>query len=283
RRRRRARHRDQSAERLVARAGVQAARDRGDRRTPGAASGARRRPGPARHGLRAASVGPRVRVDAVDRRGHQGHRVAGHRRRARARRGTGARAVRARLRRLGRGPARGRDRGERVAVGAGRPHGAVRNAVRAALGRGVCAARHRYPPDRKLCGSRVAARSVDTKPRRSRHPEVPVADSERDVILAFDFGLRRLGVATANLTTRTASPLTTLNAGGGVPWAELDRIVAEWRPSRFVVGMPGGGPDTPLAKRARGFARALTERYGIPTDTTDETLKRGRAANRVRT
>jgi len=99
-----------------------------------------------------------------------------------------------------------------------------------------------------------------------------VADSERDVILAFDFGLRRLGVATANLTTRTASPLTTLNAGGGVPWAELDRIVAEWRPSRFVVGMPGGGPDTPLAKRARGFARALTERYGIPTETTDETL-----------
>ena len=102
-------------------------------------------------------------------------------------------------------------------------------------------------------------------PRRS-------AAADNDVVLAFDFGLRRLGVATANLRTRTASPLTTLSVGTALPWQELDRLVADWHPGRFIVGSPGDDGARPMVKRARAFARALTERYGTPAETVDESL-----------
>src|SRR5690606_5334767 len=88
----------------------------------------------------------------------------------------------------------------------------------------------------------------------------------------FDFGLRRLGVATANLRTRTASPLTTLSVGTTLPWQELDRLVDDWHPGRFIVGCPGDDDARPMVKRARAFARALTERYGTPAETVDESL-----------
>jgi putative Holliday junction resolvase len=91
-------------------------------------------------------------------------------------------------------------------------------------------------------------------------------------LLAFDFGLRRLGVATANLQTRTASPLTTLHVDGDVPWTELDRVVADWQPARLIVGLPQGDAARAIAERVRRFAGALAERYGVPVDTVDETL-----------
>src|SRR5690606_17603522 len=91
-------------------------------------------------------------------------------------------------------------------------------------------------------------------------------------LLAFDFGFRRLGIATANLQTRTASPLTTLKTAAGLPWEELDRIVADWAPARFVVGMPTGAGTEQVARAARKFAAALEARYHRPVETVDETL-----------
>jgi putative Holliday junction resolvase len=92
-----------------------------------------------------------------------------------------------------------------------------------------------------------------------------------NIVLAFDFGLRRIGVATANLETRTASPLTTLRAEREPPWLEIDRVVADWRPAQIVVGVPEGDGVEAIARRARAFGIALTERYGLPVATVDET------------
>jgi putative pre-16S rRNA nuclease len=92
------------------------------------------------------------------------------------------------------------------------------------------------------------------------------------IILAFDFGLRRLGIATGNLTTRTASPLTTLRVDGEPPWHDLDRIVADWRPSELVVGRPEGEGAKEIARRAERFAAALATRYALAVSTVDETL-----------
>jgi putative holliday junction resolvase len=94
----------------------------------------------------------------------------------------------------------------------------------------------------------------------------------RGLLLAFDFGMRRIGVATANLETRTASPLTTLRVDGDPPWAEIDRIVAEWRPGRFIVGVPEGEGAAAIARRARQFAATMGQRYSLPVATVDETL-----------
>jgi putative Holliday junction resolvase len=66
--------------------------------------------------------------------------------------------------------------------------------------------------------------------------------------------------------------LTTLSVGGDVPWPEIDRLVDDWRPAQFVVGVPEGDGAAAIARQARVFAAALTERYGLPAATVDETL-----------
>jgi putative Holliday junction resolvase len=95
---------------------------------------------------------------------------------------------------------------------------------------------------------------------------------DRRVLLAFDFGLRRLGVATANLATRTASPLTTLRIDRQIPWLDIDRVVADWQPAQLVVGLPEGEGAASIAEEIRRFVAKLGERYGLPVATVDETL-----------
>jgi putative Holliday junction resolvase len=94
--------------------------------------------------------------------------------------------------------------------------------------------------------------------------------SGAEVLIAFDFGQRRIGIATGNLLTRTASPLTTVNVGAQLPWQEIDRIIAEWRPQRLIVGQPSTKGS--LATRVARFVDALEQRYGLHVATVDETL-----------
>lgn len=94
----------------------------------------------------------------------------------------------------------------------------------------------------------------------------------RPVILAFDFGERRIGIATANPCTRSASPLCTVAVGRTLPWAELDRIVADWRPGQIVVGLPQSTTNRALLARIGEFARELGQRYAVPVATVDEHL-----------
>jgi putative holliday junction resolvase len=95
--------------------------------------------------------------------------------------------------------------------------------------------------------------------------------SDGHLLVAFDFGLRRLGVATANRATGTASPLTTLRVDREPPWADIDRIIDDWRPAQLVVGIPEGEGAAAIARQARSFAAALAERYALPVATVDET------------
>jgi putative Holliday junction resolvase len=117
---------------------------------------------------------------------------------------------------------------------------------------------------------------------------------DADVLLAFDFGRRRIGVATANLHTRTAAPLTTLHVRGAeLPWPDLDALIAEWRPEKLIVGVPGTGSEGAAAVSAQiqAFVAALLERYGITVETIDEAftstdasaeLRRGRRSGLLR-
>ena len=104
---------------------------------------------------------------------------------------------------------------------------------------------------------------------------------ERHILLAFDFGFRRIGIATANLQTRTSSPLTTVRVDRELPWRELDRILDDWRPGQLVVGVPEGDGTETVARRARAFAAELAERYGLPVATVDETLTSAAAASEL--
>ncbi|MBT8421980.1 MAG: Holliday junction resolvase RuvX [Gammaproteobacteria bacterium] len=92
-------------------------------------------------------------------------------------------------------------------------------------------------------------------------------------MLALDFGLRRIGIASASALSGTASPLTTISARDGEPdWAALDALVAEWRPDLLVLGLPRNidGSESDMSRRVRAFAALLGERYGIVISLTDE-------------
>jgi putative Holliday junction resolvase len=93
-----------------------------------------------------------------------------------------------------------------------------------------------------------------------------------EVLLAFDFGLRRIGVASGNFLTCTASPITTVQVRADTPWTVIDRIVGEWRPRLLVVGVPRPGGRTSIAANAEAFAAELERRYGLEVATVDESL-----------
>ncbi len=94
-------------------------------------------------------------------------------------------------------------------------------------------------------------------------------------MLAFDYGLRTIGVAVGNALLGSASALTTLAARDGVPdWERVRRLLEEWKPDLLLVGLPLNMDDTPsdMSVRAERFARRLTGRFGIASEMMDERL-----------
>ncbi|PLW70975.1 Holliday junction resolvase RuvX [Pseudohalioglobus lutimaris] len=93
--------------------------------------------------------------------------------------------------------------------------------------------------------------------------------------MAFDFGLRQIGVATGNTLLGTTQTLPILRAREGIPdWEAVDRLVAEWLPDLLVVGEPLNmdGSSSELSARANKFARRLHGRLGLKVEMVDERL-----------
>ena len=111
---------------------------------------------------------------------------------------------------------------------------------------------------------------------------MPESAVPRGYILAFDFGLRRIGVAVGQTTTQTATALRTVSNGPEPDWAAVDRLVAEWRPQLLVVGLPLGaeGEETDMSKAARRFGGTLGSRYELNVEFADERLTSRAAGGR---
>jgi len=90
--------------------------------------------------------------------------------------------------------------------------------------------------------------------------------------LGFDFGLRRVGVATGNTVTGTAQPLCTVASTGAARFDAIAKLLAEWQPDALVVGVPfhPDGAAHENTARARRFARQLEGRFGKPVFEVDE-------------
>jgi len=102
------------------------------------------------------------------------------------------------------------------------------------------------------------------------------------ILLAFDFGLARIGVASGNLLTGTANPVATLAVGARLPWNDIDQVIDEWQPDRIVVGMPSTDTSSPLVQRITSFADQLRQRYSLPVETVDESHTSVEAAEILR-
>ncbi len=94
-------------------------------------------------------------------------------------------------------------------------------------------------------------------------------------VLGFDFGLKRIGVATGQRITATAAPLNPLAARDGIPdWIKIEAVIKEWRPHALLVGLPLNMDDSEseLSHLARKFARRLAGRFQLPVFMVDERL-----------
>ena len=97
----------------------------------------------------------------------------------------------------------------------------------------------------------------------------PIAGSS---FLAFDFGLKRVGVATGGTFLREGQPLKTIAAEGDARFQAIDALIREWQPDALVVGVPfhPDGAEHENTRRARRFARQLNGRFRLPVHEVDE-------------
>ncbi len=102
---------------------------------------------------------------------------------------------------------------------------------------------------------------------RSPHPAAGL-----QTFLAFDFGLKRTGVASGNLLTRTATPQATIAAEGLARFPVIQKRISEWQPDALVVGVPfhPDGASHDKTVRAQKFARQLRGRFGLQVFEVDE-------------
>jgi putative Holliday junction resolvase len=113
----------------------------------------------------------------------------------------------------------------------------------------------------------------------------PAASGAPRIVLAFDFGLRRVGVACGDTVSRTAAPLDAVpNGHAGPRWEVIDAIVREWQPALLVIGLPYNvdGSDSAMTVAAREFADHLARRFGLQADLVDERYSSREAEARLK-
>jgi len=94
-------------------------------------------------------------------------------------------------------------------------------------------------------------------------------------VLGFDFGMKHIGVAVGQTTTRTATPLTSLKATQGIPnWDQIGQLIDTWGAKALVVGIPLNmdGTEQPITAAAKKFSNRLQDRYQLPVYPVDERL-----------
>ena len=100
----------------------------------------------------------------------------------------------------------------------------------------------------------------------------PTVTAHYQSFLAFDFGVKRTGVAVGNKLMRTAQGLNTIKAEGDARWPLIEARIKEWQPDAIVIGVPyyqDGAPHD-NTRRAQKFGRQLHAMYNLPVFEVDE-------------
>ncbi|WP_137174858.1 Holliday junction resolvase RuvX [Massilia sp. HP4] len=94
-----------------------------------------------------------------------------------------------------------------------------------------------------------------------------------DIVLGFDFGVKRIGIAMGNTLTGQAQPLRVIAAiDNATRFKIIGELIAEWSPARLVVGEPRhpDGAEHDMTLRSRRFANQLHGRFNLPVELVDE-------------
>lgn len=93
--------------------------------------------------------------------------------------------------------------------------------------------------------------------------------------LAFDFGLRRIGVAVGDTVVGVARPVQTIDGeSNALRFGVIASLIREWQPNVLVVGVPLhlDGSEHEMTHRCRRFSRQLEGRFELPVVQVDERL-----------
>ncbi len=115
--------------------------------------------------------------------------------------------------------------------------------------------------------------------------QVTLENSSLSTVIAFDFGLKRTGVAVGNTLTGSATPECTLTGKDEQPnWQGISQLIEDWKPTQIVVGLPVelDGTENPLTKRINRFCNQLNGRYNLPVDQENEQFTSIEAADRLK-
>jgi putative holliday junction resolvase len=94
-----------------------------------------------------------------------------------------------------------------------------------------------------------------------------------ETVLAFDFGLKRIGIASGDSLTHSAAPRpAALSGAAGPDWQSIAREVRALGPARLIVGAPSNvdGTEGAITVAARAFAAELARRFALPVHLVDE-------------
>ncbi len=103
------------------------------------------------------------------------------------------------------------------------------------------------------------------------------------LVMAFDFGSQKIGVAVGQPITASATPIAIIKATNGKPdWNQVQQLIEEWQPGTLVIGLPLNmdGSESEMSRLARKFARRLNGRFNIPFEMMDERLTSFEAKDR---
>jgi len=122
----------------------------------------------------------------------------------------------------------------------------------------------------------MSAAAMPDAPAPTASSPVPAAaapvPAHFQTFLAFDFGLKRTGVASGNRLLQTATPQPTIKAEGDARFAQVEARIKEWQPDALVVGVPYHPDGAPHenTRRAQKFARQLRGRFNLQVFEVDE-------------
>jgi len=112
----------------------------------------------------------------------------------------------------------------------------------------------------------------------------PVVKAVSGTLLAFDFGIKRTGVAVGNTIAHSTQPLVTLQGEQTeVRFSAIAALIKEWQPAALVVGLPSNDDGTPheLTRLCRRFANRLKGRFNLPVILVDERYTSASASTKL--
>lgn len=117
------------------------------------------------------------------------------------------------------------------------------------------------------------------------HPSPDTSCANTGTVLAFDFGLKRTGVAVGDAALRLAHALTVIEAESNqARFAAIAHLIDEWQPALLIVGLPLTleGSEHAMSTRCRRFGNQLKGRFGLPVKLADERLTSAAAEEQLR-